>query len=1594
MNDQINTTVDEEDDRLVLDDEDGDLSEIDDRSCLVGRFLTKRSIDCQAMQHKMASLWQPNRGLYVKELNPNHFLFQFYHEIDITRVVDGNPWTFDRTPLIFERVKPGENPRQISLNRLDVWIQCHDMKTGFMSESTLRHMANYIGAFVKSDPNNFAGVWIDYLRVCTTIDVEKPLKKKMTLEKKNGQTCTVQFKYTDLPTFCFICGKLGHSERFYDRLFDTLADLIHKMFDLSLKAAPRRRQHTIGLPWLRSSAMFRGSMNGGGENSQAGSSMSNNSEEKNQELIDPLHAGDRTQPCIYANSSHLLVDDSVANGKSTQEANEVANEDISKNKALLILENKRRRTGGNENLEVSIMDQNSGPNSAISGIVKNVINNGPPSIMNVLSWNCRGLGNQRTFQFLNEIISHKKPNYVFLCETKCKKDRVDWLGRALGFEGIFVVEANGLSGGLAFLWKNKDDGALLGFSQTHIDMQLVLPDGNMWRITGVYGEPIRNCRDRTWNLLKNLAGRSTLPWCVIGDLNNVLSQEDKKGGRPYPTSLIQGFQQCLDACGLEDMELLGYPFTWERGRGTGAWVEVRLDRALITHSWSSLFPDAKLTNLEVSSSNHCPLFLEPVLKASFHTPRRFRFENAWLSEPMCFQLVKDCWETQLQTSISGKISSCPEVLARWGKDITGDFKARIHQCKTTMAILKPKMDAASVQQYAEARNRLFEVLEQRETFWKQRAKQFLLKGGDKNSKYFHKTASSRKHHNTISKLKDDHGNWVDWNNGLPTVMKSYFASLFTTANTYCPEVIDSVSAMVPNFANEELSRLVTEEEDGCGDANIVLIPKKKNPQHMKELRPIALYNVLYKVITKVMTNRMKAFMDGIIADSQSAFVPGRLISNNVLVSFEVLHYLKRKRKGKTGFMALKLDMSKAYDRIEWPFLEAMLRKMGFLENWICLVMTCVSTAKYTVIHDAYEYERNGWLHGCKVANGAPRITHMLFADDSYLYCKATLQEAQRIQELLLKFESASGQQVNFAKSSIFFSNNTDSNVQTQICNYLHMDVADDGSFYLGLPSTLSRNKTAVLGFMREKVRKRLQSWEGKLLLKGGKEVLIKSVVQALPSYAMNVFLLPLEISNDIERAMCKFWWNTSKDDNKGIHWMAWDKLCARKRGGGMGFRNLRDFNLSLLGKQGWRLLTRPQSLAARLFKARYYPNGTFLNAQLGSNPSFVWRSILESQSLIRQGTRWCVGDGSRIPILDEPWLPHEENPKVMSSHPALENATVNALMKTGELVWDDEILADIFEDREQELIQTIPLNVTRTFDHLVWTKENSGMYSVKSAYALLQKLKGQWCNDSDNSFWRRLWQLKLTSKMQNLVWRACNNCLLTLVQLRTKHVGVSPMCPLCQSEEETIVHALITCREVQKCWNRVGIGTIVNTGASFLDWCAATFCNNTAEVNCRIVAICWAVWGARNNLVWNNKPFVFEDVVAFAFRYLDQWKFAKKSSDSSWPILMAADVCEQWTPPVDNSIKVNVDATIFKDGRLKFTSAQVDVAVAEAIGIREVLSWLKDRHWPQVSIETDSLCVVQALHSSIHMISLFGSVIQECKDLLASCHNVVVSFVK
>ena len=370
--------------------------------------------------------------------------------------------------------------------------------------------------------------------------------------------------------------------------------------------------------------------------------------------------------------------------------------------------------------------------------------------------------------------------------------------------------------------------------------------------------------------------------------------------------------------------------------------------------------------------------------------------------------------------------------------------------------------------------------------------------------------------------------------------------------------------------------------DNWNDTTVVLIPKVKKPEHIKDLRPISLCNVIYKLVSKVLANRLKKILPSIISQTQSAFVPGRLISDNILIAYELSHYLKRKTKGKGGYAAIKLDMSKAYDRVEWNFLRDMMLKLGFAKQWVDLVMTCVTTVKYRIrvngeLTDEFTPERGlrqgdpispylfllcaegfsallekaeeeGKIHGIRVCRGAPSVSHLLFADDSLILCKANEQEAEKLKELLKVYEECSGQAINTDKSAVMFSVNTGENSRRRVQEILHIRAETRSEKYLGMPVYVGKSRTEVFAYLKERVWQRIQGWKEKLLSKAGKEIMIKAVAQAVPVFVMGCFDITKEICGQISTLIAKYWWNNQDKDNS-MHWLSWEKLVLPKERG-------------------------------------------------------------------------------------------------------------------------------------------------------------------------------------------------------------------------------------------------------------------------------------------------------------------------------------------------------------------------------------------------------------------------------------------------------------
>lgn len=292
-------------------------------------------------------------------------------------------------------------------------------------------------------------------------------------------------------------------------------------------------------------------------------------------------------------------------------------------------------------------------------------------------------------------------------------------------------------------------------------------------------------------------------------------------------------------------------------------------------------------------------------------------------------------------------------------------------------------------------------------------------------------------------------------------------------------------------------------------------------------------------------------------ESQSAFLPGRLITDNSILAFEAFHYLKKPRYRQQGYVGIKLDIAKAYDSLEWDFVETTLKVMGFHPKMVALIMCCIRTFSFAILVNGQrtkvflphrgirqgdplspylfiicvevlsvlltESMEQGKLHGISIATNALSITHLLYADDNLLFCKARPEEALAISNILQLYQRLSGQQVNMDKSEMVFSPNMSYDTKCSFQNHLPVQISNTIPKYLGIPTQFGRSKSQDFKYTMDRIWKKLKGWKEKNLSFEGRGVLIRVVAQAIPVYVMSCFLLPMSLCEDIERAVCNFW---------------------------------------------------------------------------------------------------------------------------------------------------------------------------------------------------------------------------------------------------------------------------------------------------------------------------------------------------------------------------------------------------------------------------------------------------------------------------------------
>lgn len=548
-----------------------------------------------------------------------------------------------------------------------------------------------------------------------------------------------------------------------------------------------------------------------------------------------------------------------------------------------------------------------------------------------------------------------------------------------------------------------------------------------------------------------------------------------------------------------------------------------------------------------------------------------------------------------------------------------------------------------------------------------------------------------------------------------------------------------------------------------------LIPKVDQPSKMAEFRPISLCNVIYKILSKVITNRLKGEMAHLVLPQQCSFIKGRQGSDNIIIVQEAIHTMRTCRKG-DGYVVIKVDMEKAYDRVDWGFLEFTLQRLGLNTAFIELIMGCVSTTTMRVqwqgtmstsfkptkgvrqgdplspylfvlcmeclgqlIH--HEVEEGRWQPLTMSPRG-PHLSHLFFADDLVLFGQASAMQMEEMKGIMGFFCEVSDHKISLAKSKMFVSKNVHASRALSYSQLVGVGLTPDLGKYLGVPILHGRMAKQSFHPLIQRVRGKLAGWKGKFLNMAGRTVLIKSVLSSIPYYQMQTLLIPKGILHELEKISRAFLWNQNKEGKKQ-HLLSWDLIKQHKDHGGLGIRDLRAQNEAFVMKLCWGLLTRPTALWVHCLTQKYRcGSGKFPLIKRKRAQSSVWSSILSVWECFHRNVGSNLGDGTNTSAWTELWTALDL-PLIQYVDKNIDQLQIEdtvATFVTGSNTWDlgkwRFFLPNWVVDK---IAQHAPPRVGQLDKHW-WRAAADGNFSVSSAYRTITKQ----CSTPTQPAWRKL----------------------------------------------------------------------------------------------------------------------------------------------------------------------------------------------------------------------------------------------------------------
>ncbi|VFQ95756.1 unnamed protein product [Cuscuta campestris] len=688
-------------------------------------------------------------------------------------------------------------------------------------------------------------------------------------------------------------------------------------------------------------------------------------------------------------------------------------------------------------------------------------------------------------------------------------------------------------------------------------------------------------------------------------------------GAYYMTDL-QGFKSfnCL-----EDVPSTGNFFTWHKGNKLA-----KLDRVLANQSWGDigLAPTCEFLDFNFLS-DHCPTLFQCGAPPG-NRFRPFRFFNMWLKHEGFNGLISQSWEAGVvgskQFSLCSKLKRLKPPLKALNRQAFGHISRRAMEAKEEYGLVMKQLvldpnnqtllDDADIK-----RKRANFLLDAELAFYQQNAKCDFLMNSDRCTSYFHSIVKKNRRKNTVGFLVREDGSKTTSKDEVANIFVDFFTTLFGTTSPVEPIELEilTTGTRVPSSAQSSLLASVTPEEvreavfdigndkapgpDGytaaffkdqwavvgrdiyeavlefftsgkllrqINHAMIVLIPKSSHNPTIKDFRPIACLNVLYKVITKILAKRMAPLLPDLIDPAQGAFVPGRSLVDNFLLAQHLIRDYAIKRS--TPSCLIKLDITKAYDTVSWSFLQDVMHGVG-LDKGIPWHLPFSSF----VLSTSLGYSTKGLKKVASTITGcaALGITHLAFADDLMLFSRGDVHSVQVLMDALDHFSRVSGLTLNPTKSNIFLAGKY---------RDVSQNILDPASFphgqlpvrYLGLPLASQRISESDFAPLFKTVDGFLSKWSTLKLSYAGRLELIRAVVQGVQSFWLQAFPVQKYVLDRIT-SMCRgFLWGSKFSK------VAWVDICKPRVEGGLGLKDANTWNNALLCKLLWNLAAKKDTL--------------------------------------------------------------------------------------------------------------------------------------------------------------------------------------------------------------------------------------------------------------------------------------------------------------------------------------------------------------------------------------------------------------------------------